>query len=118
MLAQGVYKQKDPETIMTVTVDGVVIGYKVKPCSPLEMNAYFDRYVYVRFPGHKITDLNDKEIAGVKLACLEAFFEAQQGEIHVEVIGMGALLMWQRFAVTFPVRVSQSTIQVPQGFNG
>ena len=117
MLAKGVYKYRNPEAIMTTIVDGVVIGYKVKPCSPLAMNPYFDRYAYVRVPEHRLTDLSDKEMAAIKLAMLEAFFDTQQGEIKVEVIGDGALLMWQRFMVVFPVKFQQATIQVPQGYN-
>jgi hypothetical protein len=118
MMAQGVYRKKDPGALMTAYVDGVVIGYKVKPCSPLAINPYFDRYAYVRVPEHRLTDLTDREMAAIKMAMLEAFFDTQQGEIKVEVIGDGALLMWQRFMVTFPVKFQQATIQVPQGFNG
>jgi hypothetical protein len=118
MMAQGVYKHKDPTAIMTVTIDGVVIGYKVKACSLLEINPYFDRYAYVRVPDHRLTDLLDKQLASIKLAVLEAFFEPQQGEVKTEVIGNGAILMSQRFMVVFPVKFQDATIQVPQGFNG
>ena len=118
MLAQGVYKQRDPEAIMTVTIDGVVIGYKVKACSLLEINPYFDRFAYVRVPDHRLTDLTDKQLASIKLALLEAFFEPQQGEVKTEVIGNGAILLTQRFMVIFPVKFQDATIQVPQGFNG
>ncbi len=105
ILQQGVYKQKDPEAIMTVKVDGVEVGYKVKECSKLEMSPYFDRYAYIKVPGHKLTDLSKREMAQIKTAVLEAFFEVQQGEVHVEVIGWDAILLWQRFMVAFPVKV-------------
>jgi hypothetical protein len=118
LMAHGVYRKKDEEAIQAVKIDGVVIGYKVKPCSALEINPYFDRYAYVRMPDHRLTDLSDSQLAAIKLALLEAFFEPQQGEVHVEVIGMGALLMWQRFMVTFPVKLQDATIQVPGSFNG
>ena len=118
IMAQGVYRQKDPEAIMIVKVDGVVIGYKVKACSPLEINPYFDRYAYVRVPDHRLTDLSDKQLASIKVALLEAFFEPQQGEVKTEVIGNGAILLTQRFMVIFPVKFQDATIQVPQGFNG
>lgn len=108
ILQQGVYKQKDPEAVMTVKVDGVVIGYKVKPCSALEMNPYFDRYAYLKVPGFRLTDLAKKEMSAIKTAMLEAFFEVQQGKIHIEVIGYDAILMWQRFMVAFPVKVQDN----------
>lgn len=118
IMAGGMFRKKDEEAIQTVTIDGVVIGYKIKPCSPLEISLYFDRYAYVRVPGHRLADLSDKQMAAIKFALLEAFFEPQQGKVHVEVIGEGALLMWQRFAVAFPVKYQDATIQVPGSFNG
>lgn len=117
ILQQGIYKLNDPEAIMTVKVDGVEVGYKVKPSSALEMSPYFDRYVYFKVPGHRLTDLSKQELSAIKTALLDAFFEVQQGKINVEVVGYDAMLLWQRFQVAFPVRVSQSTIQVPGGFN-
>lgn len=118
LMAQGLYRKKDPEAVMTVRVDGVVIGYKVKPCSILEGNPYFDRYCFIRVPDHRLTDLSDKQLAAIKFAVLEAFFEPQQGEVHAEVIGNGALMLWQRFMVVFPVKFQDATIQVPKEFNG
>ncbi len=117
IMEQGIYKHKDPEAIMIVTVDGVVVGYKVKPCSDLEINPYFDRYVYIKVPGYRFTDLSALEMSAIKTAVFEAFFEPQQGEVHVEVIGFDAILMWQRFMVVFPVRTQQSTMFVPGSFN-
>ena len=118
IMNQGIYKQKDPEAIMTVKVDGVEVGYKVKEASPLEMNPYFDRYVYVKVPGHRIGDLSKAETRAIMTAILETFFEPQQGKINeIEGLSFDSLGYWQRFAVAFPVRVSQSTIQVPGGEN-
>jgi len=114
IMQQGVYRQKDPEAIMTVKVDGVEVGYKVKPSSALEMNPYFDRYAFFKVPGHRLSDLSDQEMASIKTALLEAFFEVQQGEINTEVIGWDAMLMWQRFQVAFPVKVGHSTVFVQE----
>jgi len=116
LLQQGIYKQKDPEAIMTVTVDGVVVGYKVKPSSALEMNPYFDRYVYFKTPGNRLSDLTKAELSAIKTAILEAFFEIQQGEIKVEVIGFDAMLLWQRFMVAFPVERNPNVISLAGGF--
>lgn len=116
IIGQGIYRKKDPDAIMTITCDGVVVGYKVKPSSPLEINPYFDRYCYIRFPNHRLSDLSDKELATVKFTVLESFFEPQQGEIHQEIIGQGALLMWQRFMVVFPVKFQNATVQVPGSY--
>ena len=114
IMQQGVYRQKDPEAIMTVKVDGVEVGYKVKPSSALEMNPYFDRYAFFKVPGHRLSDLSDQEMASIKTALLEAFFEVQQGEINTEVIGSDAMMMWQRFQVAFPVKVGHSTVFVSE----
>ena len=107
IMAQGLYRKKDPEAIMTIECDGVVVGYKVKECSPLEINPYYDRFVYVRVPDYRLMDLSAEQLAAIKFTILDAFFEQQQGEIHVEVIGEGALLLWQRFMVAIPVQVSE-----------
>ncbi len=114
ILQQGIYKQKDPEAIMTVKVDGVTVGYKVKPSSALELSPYFDRYAFFKVEGHRLSDLTDAEMAAIKTALYEAFFEVQQGEIKEEVIGWDAMLIRQRFQVAFPVKVGSSTSFVPE----
>jgi len=116
IMAGGLYRHKDPERIIAVEVNGVVIGYKVTPCSPLEINPYFDRYVYVRVPDYRLRDLSQNELAAIKFAVLETFFEQQQGEIKVEIIGEGAVLLWQRFMVIFPYKYQNATVQVPLAF--
>ena len=114
---QGIYRQKDPEAIMTVKVDGVEVGYKVKPSSALEMSPYFDRYCYFKVPGHRLTDLTKAEMSAIKTALLEAFFEVQQGRIQMEVIGWDAMLLRQRFMVVFPVERNPNVISLVGGFN-
>jgi hypothetical protein len=116
MIAKGIYRKKDPDAIMTIECDGVVVGYKVKECSPIAINPYYDRYVYIRTPNYRLKDLSDKELAVIKFTVLEAFFEQQQGEIHVEVIGEGALLLWQRFMVAFAYKYQNATSFVPKEY--
>ena len=117
IMQQGIYKQRDDEAIMTVKVDGVEVGYKIKESSPLEMNPYFKRYVYVKVPGHRIGDLTKAETRAIITAITEAFFEVQQGPIEeIKGLSSDSLGYWQQFMIAFPVRVSQSTIQVPGGF--
>jgi len=117
IMQQGIYKQKDPEAIMTVKVDGVEVGYKVKQSSTLKMSPYFDRYCYFKVPGHRLSDLTKQELSAIKTALLEAFFEPQQGEIKVEVIGWDAMLLRQRFMVCFPVERSPGLRSIAGGFN-
>lgn len=117
ILQQGVYRQKDPEAIMTVKVDGVEVGYKVKPCSRIEMDPYFDRYAYLKVPGHRLVDLSSEEFKAIKAALFEAFFEPQQGKINVELIGWDALLMWQRFQVAFPIERNKNLVSIAGGFD-
>ncbi|MGD0278254.1 MAG: hypothetical protein ABSC11_02985 [Smithella sp.] len=117
IIGKGLYRKKDPEAIMAIECDGVVVGYKIKECSPLEINPYFDRYVYVRTPDYRLKDLSERQLAQIKFTVLEAFFEQQQGEIHVEVIGEGALLLWQRFMVIFPYKYQSATSFVPGNYN-
>lgn len=116
IIAHGLYRRKDPEAIVTIECDGVVVGYKIKECSPLEINPYFDRYVYVRTPDYRLKDLSPQELAQIKFTVLEAFFEQKQGEIHVEVVGEGALLLWQRFMVAFPYKYQSATSFVPRNY--
>ena len=61
IIAKGIYRKKDPDAIMTIECDGVVVGYKIKECSPLEINPYYDRYVYIRVPDYRLKDLSERE---------------------------------------------------------
>lgn len=118
VVAGGFFRRKDPEEIKAIEVDGLVVGYKIEPCSPLEMNVYFDRYVYVRAPGYRLSDFSLREIAIMKYSLYEAFFQPQQSQIHMEVIGQGAFLLWQRFMVVFAYKYQNATIQVPKEYKG
>ena len=115
IMQQGIYKHKDPEAIMTVKVDGVEVGYKVKQSSALEMSPYFDRYVYFKVPGHRLSDLTKQELSAIKTALLEAFFEPQQGKIKVEVIGWDAMVLRQRVMVCFPVQKNPNVLSLVGG---
>ena len=97
----GVYKVKDPEAMLVINVDGVQVGYKVKPSSPLELNHYFDRYVYLKIPGYRLYDLTTKQLVSIKAALYHAFLEPQQSKIHVQIIGDDALVLVQRFMVAY-----------------
>jgi len=101
ILHQGVYKIKDPEAILVISVDGVQVGYKVKPSSPLDLNPYFDRYVYLKIPGYHLSELTVKQLVSIKTALYNAFLEPQQGPIDVQIIADDAMMMRQRFQVAF-----------------
>ena len=101
ILNNGVYRQKDPEAIMTIDCDGVQVGYKVKPSSAIELDQYFDRYVYLKIPGYRLYDLTNKQLASIKTALYNSFFEPQMSKIHVKIIAEDAMLMIQRFMVAF-----------------
>jgi len=101
ILHGGVYKVKDPEAILVISVDGVQVGYKVKPSSPLELNPYFDRYVYLKIPGYHLSELTVKQLVSIKTALYNAFLEPQQGPIDVKIIADDAMMMRQRFQVAF-----------------
>ena len=115
IMGQGVYKHKDPTAISTIKVDGVEVGYMVKPCSALEMNPYFDRYVYFRVPGYLLSDLSEKEMEGVKMALYEAFFEPQQSPIEIKIIAGDALLLAQRFQVAFLFQRNKNLVSIIGG---
>ncbi len=101
ILQQGIYKQKDPEAILTVRCDGVEVGYKVKSSSPLEVNHFFDRYVYLKIPGYRLQDLSAKQLASIKTALYSAFLEPQQGPITIKILAEDSMMMAQRFMVAF-----------------
>ena len=97
----GIYREKDPTIIQSVKVDGIIVGYQVKPSSPIELNPYFDRYVYLKVPGFKLSDLTDEEMSQVKGAIYQAFFSDYQAPINLRVIAEDCLLLAQRFEVAF-----------------
>jgi hypothetical protein len=115
MLKTGVTVERDPKVIMTTKVDGIEIGYRVIPSSPLELNAYFDREIFIRIPGYKFSDLQEDEREKLMSTVFECFIEAQQGKPHIEPIKEDCVLIRQRFMVAFFHKFQQSTIQVPGG---
>jgi hypothetical protein len=115
ILQNGVYRQKDPEAILTIRVDGVEVGYKVKECSKLEMNPYFDRYVYLKVLDYKLWELTNKQLASIKTALYNAFLEPQQGKIHVKIISDDAMVMVQRFQVAFWYQKSPDLVSIAGG---
>ena len=117
ILQQGIYKRKDPEAILTIKVDGVEVGYKVKPSSPIEINPYFDRYVYLKIPGYRMSDLSVKQLVSIKTALYDAFLEPQGAPIKVGIIGEDAMLMVQRFMVCFPVQMAPGLVSKIGGVN-
>lgn len=117
LLQNGIYRQKDPEAILTIEVDGVVVGYKVKESSPLEMNPYFDRYVYLKIPGYRLAELTVKQLASIKTALYDAFLEPQQGPIGLKIIGEDAMLMVQRFQVAFLYQRNPNLVSIAGGID-
>jgi len=115
ILHQGVYKIKDPEAILVISVDGVQVGYKVKPSSPLELSPYFDRYVYLRIPGYHLSELTVRQLVGIKTALYNAFLEPQQGPIDVQIIADDAMMMRQRFQVAFWVPANPNIVKTLTG---
>jgi len=118
IMQQGIYKQKDPEEIMTVKVDGVEVGYKVKPSSDLEMSPYFDRCAYIKMNRYHLDELvGSKEMKDILQAVFDAFFEPQQGQIDINQIADDCLMIRQRFMVAFPVERSPGLRSIVGGFN-
>jgi hypothetical protein len=95
------------DQIFTVKVDGVVIGYKVVESSPLIIDPYFTRYCLIKTPGYKQTELKARELAAIKTAVLEAFFEPQQGPISVKVINEETIEFSQVFMIAMIQRGAQ-----------
>jgi hypothetical protein len=117
IMGQGIYKHKDPAAISTITIDGVEIGYQVKPSSLVEMNPYFDRYVYLKVPGYRLSDMTEKEMEAVKTAIYDAFFEVQQGPIHLKIAAPDCMILAQRFMVAFQYERSPGLVSIAGGMN-
>jgi len=100
VLINGVYHPKDPEAWSAIVVDGVRVGYRVVPCSPLLVNPYFDRWAFFDVPGYRIQELTVKQLVSIKAAILHAFFEPQMGKVWEDVKGEGEkMFLAQRFMV-------------------
>jgi len=113
LLKTGVTVDRDPKVVMTTKVDGIEIGYRVLPSSPLELNAYFDREIFVKIPGYKFSDLSEEERAKLMSTVFECFIEAQQGKPHIEPIKEDCVLIRQRFMVAFFHKFQSAFSQVP-----
>jgi hypothetical protein len=115
LLRTGVTVDRDPKLVMTTKIDGIEVGYRVVPSSPLEINHFFDRDVFLKIPGYKISELNQHERTSFLTTLFEVFLEPQQGLPDITPIADDAVKISQRFQVAFPVRIGHATIQVPRG---
>lgn len=84
--------------VHTVSVDGVEIGYKVQS-SALLINPYFVRHCYIKTPGWRLDELKSRELAAIKTAVLEAFFEPQQGDISIKIPAYDCMVLSQMFSI-------------------
>jgi hypothetical protein len=109
----GVTVERDPKIVMTTKVDGVEVGYRVVPSSPLELNAYFDRDIFVKIPGYKFSDLSEEEREKFLSTIFECFIEAQQSHPVIIPIAEDCVKISQRFMVAFFHKFQHATIQVP-----
>jgi hypothetical protein len=100
ILVGGVYRPKNPEAWSAINLDGVQVGYRVVPCSPLLLNPYFDRWAFFSVPGYRINELSVKQLVSIKTAILHAFFEPQMGKVWEDVKGHAEkVILAQRFMV-------------------
>jgi hypothetical protein len=113
-----VFRHIDPTAWLAFKYDGVVVGYRVIPCSPLEINHYFDRYAYVEIPGYKITELTVKQLTGILTAIRNGFFEPQMGRIHeANSEDNTRILFRQRFQVAFWKENNPNLVTLAGGIN-
>jgi hypothetical protein len=107
MSQTGVTVQRDPKLVMTIKCDGVEVGYRVVPSSPLEINPYFDRDVFIRIPGYKFSDLSVEEREKFFSTIFEVFIEAQMEQPKIEPLSEESVKISQHFMVAFPMRVPE-----------
>jgi hypothetical protein len=112
MSQTGVTVERDPKLVMTAKIDGVEVGYRVVPSSPLEINPYFQRDVFVKFPGYRLDEVGEIDRLKIANTVCDEFLDVQQGNI-INNTTRECIALSQQFQVAFPVRVSQSQIQVP-----
>jgi hypothetical protein len=114
--ASGITK-KDENIVKTVPIDGLVIGYRIKKSSPLEISPYFTQSVWLRTPGFRLSELSDKEMAAIQYTIATVFFREQQGAVVPRVIAGDAMRWDQKFEVALPYKFQDATIQVPKEFS-
>lgn len=66
------------DKIHMVRIDGVEVGYRLIEDSPLLINPYFTRVVYVKTPGWNMLDFKTNELAAIKTAVFDVFFSDVQ----------------------------------------
>lgn len=111
------FHRKNESDIQSVLIDGLIIGYRIKKSSPLEIDPYFMQTVLLRTPGYRLEELPDKTMAAIQFTIATVFFREQAGAIEPRVIAGDALRWDQKFMVALPVKFQDSTIQVPKDFN-
>lgn len=116
MLKTGVTVDRDPKTIMTTKVDGIEIGYRVVPSSPLEINPYFERDIFLKVPGYKISELSKEERTSFLTTLFDVFVDQQQGMPEIDLIADDCIKISQRFQVAFYRKFQHATIQVPRRY--
>lgn len=97
-----VFQPKDPTAWMAFDFEGVRVGYRVVPCSPFEIEHYFDRICFFETPGYRLHELSVKQLVAIKQAVMNAFLEPQMGPVHEKMSDNNErYFCWQRFQVGF-----------------
>ena len=116
ILQQGIYKAKDPERLLTLKVNGVVVGYQVKAPNPLEIAPVMVRNVFIKFPGYKVDEIPDSQLKPIMFAIFQEMFDDQQHEIKVSQTDKDTIKLTQTFMLAVQVERSPDLVSIAGGF--
>jgi hypothetical protein len=116
MLNKGIYKLKDPEAIQTIKCDGVEIGYKVAPLSPLAIGTMV-RKIFIKIPGYKIEEVPKKDRDAIMGAVFDAFIDEQQDVPEIKSTADDAMLITQTFMLVVLTERQPNLVSIAGGFN-
>ncbi len=123
IVAGGTTTLKNMAGLATATIDGIVIGYRVTESSPLEINPFFKREIFIKVPGYRIPtkhtkgDIPDKDFKEILYAACDELLGEQQEMPHVESLAPDSIKLTQHFQVAHLRHKNPNLVDLAGGVN-
>jgi len=104
-LRGGLYRGMDKESIFTTTVDGWIIGYRLK-----DLGLKMLREIFVKIPGERLDSIPDEQKNPVISAVFNVFLDFGQGEATIDPIAMDTVKITQTFVPMYLVEKNPNIV--------
>lgn len=113
ILAGNTYKERIPGKVYSVTVDGVVIGYR-----PIPTATGIVRQVFIKIPGEDIGEIPDGQRNRIMAAVFNVFVVPGAALPEIQQIAPDAILLTQQVIMMQLVERNPGLVSITGGFGG